>query len=74
MAIDYSIDKFNDPIVRCSDCQTLIFRGELQQIGCCPKCGNRRVKNVLVCSEAEMADLMSKNVDPDFLALFEGVA
>ena len=62
---------FNDPIVRCCDCQTMIFRTTLQKQGCCPKCGIRRVKNVLTLSSEEIDKLNKKGVDPAFIALFE---
>ena len=64
---------FMDPVSRCCDCQKILFREQIQKLGMCPGCGNKRIRNVLVMSEKEMADLKEKGVDPDFLALFEGV-
>ena len=64
---------FEDPVVRCCDCQTLIFREAIRKYHGCPKCGNKRVRNVLNMTETEMAKLKKKGVDPEFIALFEGV-
>jgi predicted RNA-binding Zn-ribbon protein involved in translation (DUF1610 family) len=70
----YSKDgEFTDPIVRCTECQGIIFREKLQTIGMCPKCGNRRVRNVLTMNEKELAFVKEKGIDPDFLKLFEMV-
>lgn len=63
---------FNDPIVRCASCQKIILRETIRDAGMCPVCGNRRVTNVLLLSEEEMANLKTRNIDPDFLELFEG--
>jgi hypothetical protein len=64
---------FNDPIVRCCDCQAIISRETIRDAGCCPQCGNRRVRNVLAMNEEEMDKLKENNIDPEFIALFEGV-
>ena len=64
---------FNDPILRCCDCQSLVFRDSIKTHGSCPKCANRRLRNVLSLSEEEMAALKEKNIDPEFLGLYEGV-
>ena len=60
---------FNDPVVRCVDCQHLIFRKEIQDVGMCPKCGTKRVKNVLLLTqkEANMLDWFF----PDFVLCFD---
>ena len=63
---------FGDPIVRCTECQKIVYRDTIKVMGMC-SCGNRRVRNVLTLSEDEMADLKEKGIDPEFLALFEGV-
>ncbi len=63
--------KFDDPIVRCTECQAIVHRGVIAETGGCDKCGNRRVRNVLTLSVEEMDELKKKNVDPVFLALFE---
>ena len=64
---------FMDPIVRCCDCQKLILRPQIKKFYGCPRCGNKRVRNVLAMTESEMDWLKKKKVDPDFIALFEGV-
>lgn len=66
-------DAFTDPVVRCTDCQRIIFRDEVQQFGCCPDCGNRRVRNVLTLNDEERAMLEQKG-HHKFLELFEGAA
>ena len=61
---------FTDPVVRCTECQRMIFMDEVHEQGCCPKCGNRRVRNVLVM-EPEERDLLKEKGHHEFLALFE---
>lgn len=65
--------EFNDPVVRCVDCQRLIFRQEIRKFSMCPYCGTRRMKNVLVLNDKEMEELKTRGIDPEFIALFEPV-
>lgn len=60
---------FSDPVVRCTECQRLITRAEIQVAGCCPDCGCRRVRNVLTLKDDEMA--RAKAEWPEFAAIFE---
>jgi len=70
----YSNDgPFDDPVIRCTECQHLIFRGEIEKFGSCPKCSSRRMRNVLNMSGEEMEMLRAKQIDENFLKLFEGV-
>lgn len=64
-------EKFDDPVVRCTDCQTLITRDEIRKFGMCPSCGTRRMRNVVVLSAKEMQELRNKDISPEFLAEFE---
>lgn len=66
------MEAFTDPVVRCTDCQRIIYRNEIQTFGCCPDCGNKRVRNVLMLKQEERDALAAKGCD-EFLALFEGV-
>jgi len=69
--MDYGKDApFNDPIVRCVDCQEMLFRTQLQKVGCCKKCGSRRVKSVLTLNDKEIDILKEKEIDPEYIALF----
>jgi len=69
----YSKDgPFNDPAVKCDSCRKILLREDIQKYGCCT-CGCRRVRNILAMSGEDMEYLKSKNVDPAFLSLFEGV-
>ena len=61
-----------DPILRCAACNGIIYKTYIRTMGMCPKCGNKRVKNVLILSEKEMEELRKTNTDPAFLDLFEG--
>lgn len=36
----------HDYLLRCNDCQKLVPFEVLVSKGCCPKCGNRRVKEI----------------------------
>jgi uncharacterized CHY-type Zn-finger protein len=68
----YSKDgDFTDPVVRCDSCAKITLTSELKRIGCCPNCGNRKVRNLLVFNEQELAQMKAWGVDPDFLAVFE---
>ena len=75
-AIKPSVEKyskdgpFSDPVVRCDGCHTLVQTKKLQSIGCCPKCGNTRVRNVKTISGEEWKELQDWGIDTDFLALF----
>ncbi len=61
---------FGDPIVMCCDCNKIIYKAQIKKMGMCPGCGNKRVRNVQVMSEEEMAELKFRKVDPKFLELF----
>ena len=63
---------FEDPVVRCCECSSLVYREQIQQNGMCA-CGNRRVRNLLSLNDVEMEKLKERGVDPDFIKLFEGV-
>jgi hypothetical protein len=67
------VGEFIDPVVRCDSCQELLLRKTIQEIGCCSKCGNRRLKNVRILQPEEMEQLKEWNVDPEFIAIFEQV-
>ena len=64
---------FPDPVVRCDSCQAIVHRRHIHKMGCCPECGNRRFRNALTLKEKEMKRLKKEGIDPEFLALFEGV-
>jgi len=63
---------FDDPVVRCTECQLMITREEIQRHGCCPDCGNRRMRNVLTMLPGERERLRELGHD-GFLSLFEEV-
>lgn len=64
-------DPFRDPVVRCLECQNLLDVQQLLKGGCCTSCGCRRVRNVLTMNAQEYDWCQQREVDPDFLALFE---
>ena len=72
--IEYASTKpgvFNDPVVRCNECQKLLRREELAKIGNCKLCGSKSVKEVLTFNSREQKLMRKWGVDEDFLALFE---
>ena len=81
--IDYNGAKFNDPIVRCSQCSALSHRKFISHRAGCVKCGNKRFKNVRGMNEEEFNGLRDGTleiglkrpyvIDPIFLAQFEPV-
>jgi Zn finger protein HypA/HybF involved in hydrogenase expression len=66
-------EEFNDPVVRCTDCQRITTREEIRKFRMCPDCGNKRFRNVLVLNKKEMDSLKAQDIDADFLSLFEAV-
>jgi len=60
---------FNDPVVRCVDCQRVVSRSEIHVFGMCPGCGTKRVKNVLLLTQDEMEVVEEKF--PDFALCFD---
>jgi len=58
---------FNDPVVRCCDCQLLILRETIQKTSGCPECGCRRVRNVLNMSPKEGEWLRGKRNPREFV-------
>ena len=66
----YDGKEMDDPIVRCTECQRLIFMEEIRDVGMCPGCGCKRVRDVRVLNDQEIAELKAKDIDPDFLAIF----
>lgn len=64
---------FEDPVVRCFKCQQLILMENVKKMGICPKCGGRRVSNVLVFNDEEKKQMKEWNIDPEFLERFEEV-
>jgi phage FluMu protein Com len=67
----YNGPEFNDPVVRCVECQKLIFKEAIQMRGKCPQCGCRKVRNVMNLTQSEHKLMIHKGVDPEFLILFE---
>ena len=65
---------FSDPVVRCDSCSKIVKTEQLRQTGCCPHCGNRKVRNLQVFNELERAQMEAWGVDPAFLAEFEVAA
>lgn len=63
---------FNDPVVRCDSCNKVILLDRLRKLGMC-ECGNRKVRSLQTFTTEERDQMTGWGVDPDFLALFEGV-
>ena len=77
---DYSIDveaadaePFNDPVLRCDSCQKLVKRADLHKFGCCPACGNKRVRNLTIFNDVERAQMIDWGFQ-DFVSEYEAVA
>ena len=64
---------FSDPVVRCLSCGQLLFMETVKQLGCCHKCGNKRVTNVRTLNDAELEKLKAKGVSSVWLDEFEEV-
>ena len=61
-----------DPVLRCDSCQQLAKLEALHELGCCPKCGNKRMRSVNILNENEKAKVSEWGFD-EFLAAFEAV-
>ena len=61
-----------DPVLRCDQCQELLRLETIHAHGKCPKCGNKRMRNVTVFSPAERDQIDAWGLH-DFLELFESV-
>ena len=80
----YDGPDFNDPIVRCDQCVKIVHRAFLEKHGGCCHCGNKRVRNVQGMDLDEYKKLEAGTlvigieqpykIDPEYLALFEGVS
>lgn len=72
-----ALGRGHDDLLRCKDCTGLVLYKQIQKLGCCPTCGNRRFIEITVLSEQEMADIASGHLDfPDreaFMKEFSGV-
>lgn len=66
--------EFQDPVLRCHRCATLLLRSEIERLGMCHKCGSKKMANVLIMTNDEHDQLLKWEIDPAFLAVFEGVA
>lgn len=58
-------------VLRCTDCVKLVFNRDMRKLGCCPNCGCKRFKNVLLLKDPEIEWLKEKGVSPEFMSLFE---
>lgn len=62
-----------DPILRCDSCSALVRVGTIHKIGCCDKCGNRRMRSLTIVSEQEIEQMENWGF-LDFASEFKGVA
>ena len=65
--------KLLDPVFRCDSCQRLVLLKTIHNSGCCPKCGNKRMREVSRLTQDEHMQLEAWGYS-DFLAKFEGVS
>lgn len=47
-----------DALLRCKDCRQLVLRTTLVQLGCCA-CGCKRMTEITILTEAEMAQIQT---------------
>jgi hypothetical protein len=61
-----SLGRAHDYLMRCKDCQRLVVFSVLSKLGCCDGCGTRKMAEITILSEQEMADIKSGAIDfPD---------
>lgn len=51
------MDDSLDPVLRCDSCSSLVKVETLHSLGCCSKCGNRRIRNLTVMDEVELQQI-----------------
>jgi Zn finger protein HypA/HybF involved in hydrogenase expression len=61
-----------DPVFRCDSCHKLVLLETLHKVGACPKCGNKRMRNVTVFDNDEKAQMEKWNLQA-FLSDFSEV-
>jgi len=61
---------FADPVVRCDSCSKINLTQKFRDLGCCPNCGNRKIRNLLVFNSEELAQMKEWGVDEEFVNLF----
>ena len=64
---------FSDPAVRCLTCGQILLMTTIKKMGCCHKCGHKRITDVRTMDGEEMAKLKEKRVSEKWLAEFEEV-
>jgi DNA-directed RNA polymerase subunit RPC12/RpoP len=62
-----------DPVFRCDSCHRLVLLTSIHKIGTCPRCGNKRVRNVTVFDDQERAQMVNWGL-VDFVNQFSEVA
>ena len=62
---------FEDPVLRCDSCSSILLASDLREKGRCRECGNRKVRNLQVFNEEERQQMIDWNIDPKFIELFE---
>ena len=61
-----ALGRAHDYLLRCRDCQKLVTFATLTKLGCCDKCGTRKLSEITILSEQEMADIRSGVIEfPD---------
>ena len=72
--LKYSDDgAFNDPVVRCYECNKIVKLETVKTIGRCEHCGARKIKKMHNMNGDELNQMVEWGIDPDFLALFAPV-
>lgn len=70
-----ALGRGHDYLLRCKDCQKLVTFETLAKLGCCDGCGTRKVGEITILSEEEMASIVNGTISfPDsdkFLAEFK---
>jgi hypothetical protein len=62
---------FDEPVLRCDRCETLIRRQVMLALGQCPQCGNRRVRSLAGFNRWEYWKMKYWwKIDPAFFAQF----
>lgn len=64
---------FTDPVVRCDKCLKIIKTNSIAKFGRCKHCGGRKVSALSMMNEQEFKQLKDWGIDPDYIALWEGV-
>lgn len=69
---EFTEERAVDPVLRCDSCNSLVKLTTLHKLGCCPDCGNKRVRSLNIFDETERDKIKEWGYE-DFLKEWEAI-